>query len=146
MESTSNGFVGVLGEAAKQSHDGLEVGHTLDAEYTFENGVVAGDFAMLKTVGSAPYREHELGDELLRCVAAVGAGLRQARKRQRTIKSHVIEHSLQEAHTAPGGDFFVRKTQLKVHGNPTLKSRFTTLTAYSGEDDRSFRLNVTAAH
>ena len=38
-------------------------------------------------------------------------------------KLHVIEHALHQAHAAPSGDFFVRKTKLKVHGNPALKSR-----------------------
>lgn len=53
--------------------DGLEVGHSLDTKNAFENGVVTGDFAVLEAIGPAPYREHELGDELIGCVAPVGA-------------------------------------------------------------------------
>jgi hypothetical protein len=116
-----------LCKAAKQSHDGLEVSHAFDAKDALENRVVAGNFAMLKAVGTTPYREHELGDELFGCLAPVRAGLGQTCTRQGCTKPHVIEHALHQAHAAPSGDFFVRKTKLKVHGNSALKSRSATL-------------------
>lgn len=40
---------------------------------------------------------------------------------------HVIEHALHKTHTAPGGDFFVLKAPLKIHGYPALTSRSATL-------------------
>ena len=79
MAQYSIGADRVLRKAAKQSHDGLEVGHALDTEDAFEHGVVAGDFAVLESVGAASGREHELGDELFGCVATVRARLGQAR-------------------------------------------------------------------
>ncbi len=47
LEFAHHRFVGVLSKAAKQSPDGLEVGHALDAKEAFEQGVVAGDFTVL---------------------------------------------------------------------------------------------------
>ena len=61
-------------------HFGVVI-HKSRQTIALENGVVACDIAMLEPVGAAPYREHELADELFGCVAAVGAGLGQARLR-----------------------------------------------------------------
>jgi hypothetical protein len=38
---------------------------------------MADDFSVLKTIGTTPNREHELGDELLRTITAITARLQQ---------------------------------------------------------------------
>jgi hypothetical protein len=38
------------------------------------------------------------------------------------LKSEVVKHAFHDAHTAPGGDFFVGKTQVKFHPNPRTKN------------------------
>ena len=67
-----------------------------DLKDAFEYRVVAGDFTVLETVGSAGDREHELGDELFGCVATVAAGLGQTRLRQCSVKFHVLKHALHQ--------------------------------------------------
>ncbi len=60
-----HGLIGALGEFFEESHYGFKVGHALEAEQAFQYRVVPGNFAVLEAVGTAPHREHELGDEQL---------------------------------------------------------------------------------
>ena len=86
---------------------------------------------MLEAVGSAPYREHELGDELLGCVTPVAPRLGQARLRQGSIKSHVIEHAFKKVEKpAFGSKAEIFDTMLRLH--PLLKETFFLQTK---EDD-----------
>ncbi len=79
---------------------------------------MADDFSVLKTIGTTQDREHELGDELLRTITAITARLRQTGSGKDGLKSRVVKHAFHDAHTAPGGDFFVGKTQVKFDPNP----------------------------
>jgi hypothetical protein len=118
VEHTKAVLVAHLVEFAKHACDGFEVGHALQAKYLRQCAIKAGDFAVFKTVGSAPDGEHELHHELLAGVGAVGARLGQAAVAQRSLKVEVLKHLVHQRHAAPGGDFFVGKPQFKCHASP----------------------------
>ena len=65
---------------------------------------------MLKATGTAPYGEHELGDELLGAIATIAARLWQSGSSKGGLESEMIKHALHQSHAAPSGDFFVGKT------------------------------------
>ena len=56
----------------------LKLAMRLDAKDAFKYRLVAGDIVMLESVGTAPYPEHELGDELFGCVSSIATRLWQA--------------------------------------------------------------------
>ena len=68
------------------------------------------NFTVLKAVRSTPHREHELGDELFRPLAAIAARLGQATLHQCSIKLQVLQHPFHHRHCASCRDFLVRKT------------------------------------
>ena len=82
---------------------------------------MTGHFAVLKPIGAAPDREHELDHELFRTIAAITAGLGETAPLQGLIKIQMIEHPFEEPHATPGGDFLVGKPKLKAHGSPVPK-------------------------
>lgn len=75
IQGIHHGFVGALSEFIEEPHDRLKVGHAFKAEQALQDWIVAGDFSMFKAIGATPYREHELGDELFRAIAAITTGV-----------------------------------------------------------------------
>ena len=72
--------------------------------------IMSRDFTVLKAVRPTPHREHELGDELFRPIAAIAARLGQATRHPCRIKLQVLQHPFHHRHCAPSRDFLVRKT------------------------------------
>ena len=120
-------LIRTLRKLVEQPHDGLEVGHALKAKKSFQDWIMPGHFTMLKAIGTTPYREHELGDELFRAIASIATGLWHPGGRKGGLETKMIEHSFHQPHAAPSGDFFVGEAEVKFHHCPALKSRSLNL-------------------
>jgi hypothetical protein len=134
-----------LAKFVEQAHDGLAIGHAFETEQTFQDGIMAGDFGVLEAIGTTPDREHELGDELLGPVAAIGAGFWHACGGKGGVQAEMIEHALHQAHAASGGDFFVAKSQIEFHHASALKTRSLTVAENTPEHDSNQPLGLMAS-
>jgi len=114
-------LIGSLTKLVEESNHGLEIGQPGKAKQLLQDAVMAHQFGMFQAIAATPDAQDELGDELVWAVASIAPRSRQSCLRECMIKVQPIKHLFHHRDTTLGGDFFVCKTQLKVHDWPGSK-------------------------